>query len=483
MNVLVTGATGYIGGRLVPRLLRRGHRVRVLARDPRRLQGRPWSRRVDVVRGDLLRPGTLPRAFRRIDAAYYLVHSMHSGPDFMERDREAVSNFCAAAGGLDHVVYLGGLMPREGPPSAHLASRAEMGRRLAEVLPVTEFRAGPIIGSGSASFEMIRYLCERLPVLIAPSWIRNPVHPIAVRDVLSYLVYALERPPAGVVNIGTEVMTFESMLREYARVRGLRRLVFVVPPVLPPRVGARLVGMVTPIPNTLAVPLVESIVRPLPADRSRAAELFPEIRPIPYARAVALALRRIREGRVETRWSGARLDDQTYELRDREGMIQEIRTLHVEAPPDRVFRVFSGLGGERGWLVWNWAWRVRGILDRLVGGPGLRRGRRHPQELLPGEAVDWWRVETVRPPRLLRLRAEVRLPGRGWLEWEVKRERGGTRLRQIASFWPDGFTGVVYWYLLYPFHRRIFTGMIQGIRRLAEARSEEEGPRGAPGTP
>jgi len=397
---------------------------------------------------------------------------MYAGGDFAERDRIAAENFCRAAGPLQHVVYVGGLQPAAPRVSEHLRSRAKIGRILAEHFPTTELRAGPIIGSGSASFEMIRYLTERVPVILAPSWVRNAVQPIAVRDVLSYLIYALERGPLVILEIGSDPMTFADMILRYAEVRGLRRIIVPLPPVLPPRVGARLVGLVTPIPNALAIPLVESMVRPLRADTSRARALFPEVEPIPYRRAVELALRRIREQAVETRWSGALREPQTYELRDYEGMIREVRTLHVEASPEQVFRVFSSLGGDRGWLVWNWAWRARGMLDRLWGGPGLRRGRRDPRELLPGEVVDFWRVERVRPPRLLRLRGEVRMPGRGWLQWETKRERGGTRLRQVASFAPDGLPGALYWYLLYPFHRLIFTDMIREIGRLATAENE-----------
>lgn len=469
MKVLVTGATGYIGGRLVPRLLDRGHSVRVLVRDPGRIAGRPWAGRVEVAAGDLLDAATLEPALAGIEAAYYLVHSMDAGHDFGERDRTAAGNFVEAArqaGGLRHLLYLGGLQPAGSDVSEHLRSRAEVGEILRAGLPTTELRAGPIIGSGSASFEMARYLTERLPAMIAPRWILNEVQPIAVRDVLSYLLLALERDPLGVVDIGGDRLTFRRMMQVYAEVRALRRLIVPVP-VLTPRLAGLWVGLVTPIPNALAVPIIQGVVRPVIADTAKARRLFPEIEPVPYRRAVELALEKLQTTGAETRWSGALGRRLTYQFADREGVIRETRTLKVDAPPERVYRTFSGLGGERGWLVWERAWRLRGLLDRLVGGPGLRRGRRHPAELWPGEALDFWRVETVEPPRLLRLRAEMKVPGRAWLQWEARPEDGGTRLVQTALFEPVGLAGVLYWYLLYPLHKLIFSDLVRAVDREA----------------
>ncbi|MDW8357334.1 SDR family oxidoreductase [Thermus sp.] len=476
MTVLVTGATGYVGGRLVPRLLERGHRVRLLVRDPSRLVGRPWVAQVEVVQGSLEDPSSLRRALEGVEAAYYLVHAMLSEKAFLEAERRQAETFARVARetGLGHAIYLGGLLPKEGRPSPHLQSRAQVGEILRAHLPTTEFRAGPIVGSGSASFEMVRYLTERLPVMLAPRWILNPISPIAIRDVLAYLLLALERGPSGVVEIGAPSLTFKGMMEVYAGVRGLRRLILPVP-VLAPRLAALWVGLVTPIPNRLALPLVEGILHPLVADTGRARALFPEVDPLPYRKAVELALERTALGEVETRWSGA-LFGQAYRLEDREGLIREVRSLPVEAPPEALFQVFSALGGERGWLVWNWAWALRGLLDRLLGGPGLRRGRRHPKELLPGEAVDFWRVERVEPPRLLRLRAEMRLPGKAWLEWQALPEGEGARLVQTAYFEPVGLTGFLYWWLLYPIHRPIFSDLARAIAREAEAASAR--PRG-----
>jgi uncharacterized protein YbjT (DUF2867 family) len=420
---------------------------------------------VEVHRGSLEDPEALRRALEGVEAAYYLVHAMLSEKDFQKAEERQAEAFVRAAreAGLQHVIYLGGLLPKGVRLSSHLTSRARVGEILRAHLPTTEFRAGPIVGSGSASFEMVRYLTERLPVMVAPRWVLNPVSPIAVRDVLAYLLLALEKGPQGVVEVGAEPLTFKAMMETYARLRGLRRAILPVP-VLAPRLAALWVGLVTPIPNRLAVPLVEGILHPLVADTTRARALFPEVNPIAYERAVALALERLALGKVETHWSGA-LFGPGYLLEDREGMIREVRTLRVEAPPEAVFRVLASLGGDRGWLVWGWAWWLRGLLDRLLGGPGLRRGRRHPTELLPGEAVDFWRVEVLEPARLLRLRAEMRLPGEAWLEWCLAPEDEGCRLIQTAYFAPRGLSGFLYWWLLYPFHRLIFSDLVGAVRR------------------
>ncbi len=474
LRILVTGATGYVGGRLVPLLVGRGHRVRVLARDPDRAAGAPWAGDVEVVRGDVLDPPSLQPALAGVDVAYYLVHSMGSGGDFAERDRRAARVFAAAArDAACHVVYLGGLVPAGHVRSEHLTSRAEVGALLREGCEATELRAGPVIGSGSASFEMVRYLTERLPLMVAPRWIRNPVQPIAVDDVLGYLVEAGEGRPGGVLEVGADVLTFRSMMEVYAEVRGLRRVILPVP-VLAPSLAARWVGLVTPIPNRLAVPLIEGVLQPVTADTERALRLYPGIEPIPYREAVRRALEETASGAVITRWSGALGRDEARVLQEREGLAREVREVSVAAAPDVVYRVFSGLGGERGWPAWSWAWRLRGLLDRVAGGPGLRRGRRHPDELRVGEAVDFWRAEVVEPPERLRLRAEMRLPGRAWLQWETRAEAEGTRLVQTAYFAPRGLPGLLYWYGLYPAHAVIFGGLVRAIARRAERLAGED---------
>ena len=470
MKVLVTGATGYIGGRLVPRLLETGHDVRVMVRDPARIAGRPWASSVEVARGDVEDPASLRAALAGVDAAYYLIHLMDAGGDFAERDRRAAENFVAAGRHVRHVIYLGGLLPNAKKVSKHLASRAEVGEILRAGLPTTEFRAGPVVGSGSASFEMVRYLTERLPAMIAPRWILNEVQPIAVRDILGYLSLALEREPAGIYNVGAAPLTFKGMMQEFARVRGLRRLIVPVP-VLAPRLAALWVGLVTPIPNRLAVPLVEGVVHPVVADTARAQTDFPDIRPLAYREAVERALLQTTENAVSTRWSSALGSAPAFELSQKEGMIRETRSCRTSADPETTFASFSSLGGDRGWLYWSWAWSFRGLLDRLVGGPGLRRGRRHPTELEPGDAVDFWRVERVEPPNLLRLRAEMKVPGRAWLQWEAVPEEGGTRLVQTAIFEPIGLAGHLYWNLLYPVHKIIFSGLVRAIASRAEVGS------------
>jgi uncharacterized protein YbjT (DUF2867 family) len=466
MLILVTGATGYIGGRLIPRLIEAGHRVRVLVRDASRIAGRSWVQSVDVAVGNILDRDAVARALADVDVAYYLVHSMMTA-GFRDTDRRAAETFVSAAPpSLRRVVYLGGLLPRGEQRSQHLRSRAEVGEILRASLRALEFRAGPIIGSGSASFEMLRYLTERLPAMVAPRWIENLVQPVAIRDVLSYLVAAAEDGGTGVVEIGADRLRFRDMMLTYASVRGLRRRIIAVP-VLAPRVAGLWVGLVTPIPNRLAVPLIEGIVEPVVADTQRARELFPQIAPLSYRDAVTAALKPDLE--VETRWSGALHGGAAgFELTDREGLMREVRSLPVNASASRIFGTFTSLGGDRGWRVWNSAWRLRGFMDRILGGPGLRRGRRHPQQLLIGEALDFWRVEALEPDRLLRLRAEMKVPGQAWLQWEVVREGALNRLVQTAMFAPRGLFGAIYWYALYPLHARIFSDLARVIASEAE---------------
>lgn len=479
MRILLTGATGYLGGRLLPRLVEAGHEVTALVRDPSVLQGREWSDRIQAISGDCLETEgtwTTRVAEGRFDAAYYLVHSLGAGHDFQERDRRAAANFGQAARTIPHVIYLGGLQP-EGPNvSDHLRSRAETGEVLRQYVRLTEFRAGPVVGSGSASFEMIRYLTERIPLMTVPLKINNPVQPIGVRSVLNYLQDALEIEPAGIVDIGAPAVTFRQMIEQYAELRGFRR--FIVPvPFLSPTVASRWVGLVTPLTASVARPLIEGVSAPLRADTRRAEKLFPHIRPSPYQEAVRRALDRIDSHQVETRWTGASPEKAGYRLEDWEGMICEDRIIDVEAPPEAVYRAFTSLGGEVGWLVWTWAWTIRGWLDQLVGGPGLRRGRRDPEILYPGEVVDFWRVERVETNREILLRAEMKVPGRAWLGWRVEPLENGSRLRQRALFRPKGLGGVLYWYALFPIHRYIFDDLIQAVATRARAPRREPFPQ------
>ena len=467
MTVLVTGATGYIGGRLTSRLVEQGVPVRLLVRDTRRIRGRWWEHHVEVHTGDLFDAASLERALEGVDVAYYLVHSMAHAANFAEKDRMAARNFVHSGRNLEHCIYLGGLVPNAIGVSAHLQSRGETGAILRGGLPTTEFRAGPIVGSGSASFEMVRYLTERLPVMVAPKWILNEVQPIAVRDVLAYLMAARLLTPHGIVEIGgADRLSFRDMLLGYAAVRGLRRTIIPVP-VLAPTLAALWIHKVTPIPRTIATPLVEGIAHPVVADTRKATTLFPHVQPMPYRVAVERALTQLAERAVETRWSDALGSETSYELEDREGVLEETRAVYVHAQPDQVFRTFSTLGGERGWLAFDWLWKIRGYVDRFVGGPGLRRGRRDPDALYPGDAVDFWRVEIVERPHVLRLRAEMRMPGQAWLQFKAIPEGSGTRLVQSALFAPRGVIGLLYWYAMYPAHLFIFPRMVRAIARRA----------------
>jgi uncharacterized protein YbjT (DUF2867 family) len=478
VKILLTGATGYIGGRLAPRLIARGHAVRCIVRDPSRLQGRGWRDDVDVVEGDVLRPGSLDDPMRGVEAAYYLVHSMAGGPDFHDRDIAAARNFAAAAAraGVGRIVYLGGLAGDQPGLSEHLRSRQQTGDALRSAgVPVTEFRAAVIVGSGSLSFEMIRYLTERLPVMVCPRWVFTRTQPIAVRDVLDYLEAALDVPESAgrVVEIGgADTVTYGDMMTTYAEVRGLRRWMLPVP-VLTPRLSSYWVNFVTPIPATIARPLIdglrnENIVR----DRL-AQQLFPGVRPVTYREAVRRALDRLETLEVETAWSDALSTSEgaaaPVVLTTLEGLVVEHRQRVVKARPDAIYRAFTALGGERGWLYMNWAWEVRGLLDRAVGGVGLRRGRRDPDVVRVGDALDFWRVEALEPGRSMRLRAEMRLPGKAWLQFEVTpAEGGGSTLAQTAFFAPRGLSGLLYWYGLYPIHGLIFSGLIDRVAALAE---------------
>lgn len=481
MRVLVTGATGYIGGRLVPELLAAGHQVKVVVRDRKRITGREWSEDVEVVECDLRDTDRLREGMRGVDVAYYLVHSMSQTKDFREKDRELAHSFVEAAKEVPHTVYLGGLQPKK-DASPHLASRAEVGEILREKLPATEFRAGPIIGSGSASFEMVRYLTERLPLMITPRWVKNEIQPIAVADVLKYLVAAIQAGPNGVVDLGGDKLTFKEMLEQYAYERGLKRYIILIP-LLTGRIAGLWVGLVTPLSNQVAVPLMEGIDQPLLRQNRKADELFPEIDPMEYRTALRLALNRIESGQVATRWSGSVGNFETFGFQDREGILREERTLLVDSSPEYVFDTFTQIGGETGWHSWSWAWKLRGLMDQFIGGPGLRRGRRVTQEAFIGETIDFFRVEELQRPEIMRLRAEMKVPGYAWLQFEAKPEAGATRLIQTALFEPRGLFGYLYWWVLYPFHYFIFRSMIRRIAEQAERLAQSRGRKPASVSP
>ncbi|TCB95712.1 SDR family oxidoreductase [Micromonospora zingiberis] len=484
MRCLVTGATGYIGGRLAPRLLAAGHDVRCLARRAGRLRDVPWAGQVEIAEADLSRPETLPAALDGVDVAYYLVHSLGQA-GFEAADRQAARNFAAAAraAGVRRIVYLGGPEPApdDPAPSAHLRSRREVGRILLDSgVPTAVLRAAVIIGSGSASFEMLRHLTERLPVMVTPRWVSNRIQPIAVRDVLHYLVGSAGLPAEvnrGFDIAGPDVLTFGEMMQRYARVAGLpRRLLLPVRP-LTPTLSSYWVGLVTPVPNALARPLVASLIHEAIAHEHDIAAYLPDPPggPTGFDRAVELALAKVRDAQVETRWSTAAGADAPAEPLPSDPewsggtAYTDVRERAVAASPEALWRVIEGVGGEHGWYSFPLAWSVRGWLDRLVGGVGLRRGRRHPHQLRVGEALDFWRVEEIVPGELLRLRAEMRLPGRAWLELRVQRgDDGAVRYRQRAVFLPHGLAGHAYWAAVAPFHALVFGGMVRNIAARAE---------------
>ncbi len=477
-KILVTGSTGYIGGRLVPALIEAGYNVRVLVRDPDRLAGRDWLDKVEIFRGDVLIPETLPAAMNGITAAYYLIHSMASGDDFHQRDLLAAKNFSMAAktAQVKQIIYLGGLGDYQADLSEHLKSRQDTGKVLAQFgVPVTEFRAAVIVGSGSISFEMIRYLTERVPLMVCPRWVYTKTQPIAIQDVLAYLITALTTPASfnKVIEIGgRDVVTYGEMMLGYAGVRGLKRILIPVP-FLTPKLSAYWVHWVTPVSAEIAHALVEGLRNEaLVADHS-APEIFPGITPTDYQSAVQTALDKLAASEVETRWTDALTsslgEQEPVQLTTLEGLIIEHRQAKILAGKDRVFQVLSSLGGERGWLYFDWAWQIRGVLDRLLGGVGLRRGRRDPDELRVGDALDFWRVEEIQEGVKLRLRSEMITPGEAWLQYDLEQsEDQNVFLRQTAFFAPRGLPGFLYWYVLYPIHSLVFSGLIRGIKEKSE---------------
>lgn len=513
MRYLVTGATGYIGGRLAPRLLGQGPEpdlvpdpsagpvhVRCLVRNPDKLADVPWAADAEIVQGDLVDPDSVRAACEDVDVVYFLVHSL-SDSDFAATDRRAalILGEAARAAGVKRIVYLGGLHPDTGAGklSAHLASRVEVGETLLRSgVPTVVLQAAVILGSGSASFEMLRYLTQRLPLMVTPRWVHNRIQPIAVRDVLRYLIRVAEiDAPAAELNRtfdigGPEVLTYYEMMQRYARVAGLSRRRVLPVPVLSPSLSAHWINVVTPVPKSIAKPLIESLVHEVVCSEDDIKARIPDPPGglIGYDRAVELALSRITDGEVETRWSGATVanvpsdplpSDPEWAGGD---VYLDEREQACAATPERLWTVVEGIGGERGWYSFPLAWSVRGWMDRAVGGVGLSRGRRDPHDLRTGDALDWWRVERMVEPGgarpagsdrdpeegLLRLRAEMKVPGRAWLEMSVRPRPGGSTYHQRAVFIPHGLPGYLYWWSVAPFHGIVFGGMVRNITRTAE---------------
>lgn len=474
-TILLTGASGYIGGRLLPMLARRCVRVRCLARRPEFLRERVASGS-EVVAGDVMDRQSLDVAMSGVHTAYYLVHSMGAPGRYDEMDRLGAANFAqaASAAGVSRIIYLGGLGERASGLSTHLRSRHEVGdvlRNHAGTAQVVEFRASIVIGSGSASFEMIRALVERLPVMVTPRWVSVLAQPIAVEDVVAYLASALDLPPAGhrVFEIGgKDALSYRDIMHEYARQRGLSR--FMIPvPVLTPRLSSLWLGLVTPLYARVGRQLIESLRNPTVVTDAAALGEF-SIRPIGVSDAIARALRNEDRARAESSWTDAVSAAAT--ARPRGGArfgnrLVDSRTARVSVAPDIAFAAIVRIGGANGWHFGNWLWQLRGWLDLIVGGVGMRRGRRDPDRLVAGDTLDCWRVEVCDTPNRLMLAAEMKLPGRAWLEFAVTPDGTGSVIRQTAVFDPVGFSGLAYWYAAYPLHEVVFRGMLSGIARAA----------------
>ena len=483
-RALVLGATGYVGGRLVPRLLSAGYRVRVLARDAHRVEAHSWGGSVEIVVGDAEDPRAMREAADDVDVLYYLVHSMGSGRGFEQVDERAATTVAeaAAAAGVARIVYLGGLHPEGVELSRHLRSRVRVGEIFLDSgVSTIVLQAGVVIGSGSASFEMIRHLTEVLPYMPAPRWVRNHIQPIAVRDVLHYLLGAARVAPEvnRAVDIGgPDVLRYGQMMNGYALEAGLRQRPIASLPVLTPGLASHWVNLVTPIPHSIARPLVESLQNDCVMDDHDIDELVapPEGGLTRYRTAVRLALRREAQRSVETSWADAPVEgapsDPLPADPDWTGrtVFTDERSVETAASPDEVWKVIEGIGGRRGWYSWPFAWAVRGWMDKLVGGVGLRRGRRDPDRLVVGDALDFWRVERIArgDASSLLLRAEMKVPGLAWLELRVAATDAGSRYEQRAVFFPSGLAGRLYWLAVLPFHGFIFAGMARDITRAAE---------------
>ncbi|TSD58726.1 SDR family oxidoreductase [Aeromicrobium piscarium] len=484
---LVTGATGYIGGRLVPQLLEAGHDVRVLVRDEAKARAREWSDQVEIAQGDATEADDVRRALEDVDVAYYLLHSIGTGSGFADAEQRIAQTFADAAqdAGVRRIVYLSGMVPKDEELSEHLRSRTQVAQTLLDSgVPTAVLQAGVVIGSGSASFEMLRYLTERLPVMVTPRWVHTRIQPIAVRDVLRYLTKSADLPDD--VNRrfdigGPDVLTYLEMMQRYAHVAELPRRRVLPVPVLSPWWSSHWVGLVTPVPAALARPLVESLRNTVVASEHDIADyiLDPPEGLVGFDRSVELALTRIRDLDVPTRWSSAATAGAPSAPLpsdpDWSGgtLYTDERTREVHASPEKLWQVIDGIGGDNGWYSWSLAWEVRGLVDRFLGGPGLRRGRRDSARMRVGDAVDFWRVEETDGHAFVRLRAEMKLPGLAWLEMRVGQADGGTTtFHHRAIFHPKGLLGHLYWWSIYPFHGIVFGGMQRNIARAAESLEE-----------
>jgi uncharacterized protein YbjT (DUF2867 family) len=486
-RIAVTGATGYIGGRLVPRLLDAGYAVRCLVRSPRKLQDRAWSsnRNVQVAQADLSDAQSLTESLTGCDAAFFLVHSMNSASaEYAKRDLQLATAFARASkrAGVRRIIYLGGLGETGAGLSEHLTSRRQVEKALASTgVPVTVLRAAMIIGSGSASFEILRYLVERLPVMVTPKWVRTPCQPIAVRNVIGYLVGVLSSPETAGRTFdigGPQVLSYLQIMRIMAEELGLRRRLVIPVPVLTPRLSSYWIHLVTPLGHTIAKPLAEGLRNPVVCREDHITHILPQ-KLLTVRESVAAARGKIAEHAVETSWTMAGEVAGTIPGDPKWAggtVFHDIRQVHIAAPPAAVFKAVCLLGGDHGWYSAAWLWRIRGWMDVLAGGPGLRRGRLHPETLAYGEPLDFWRVVGIEQDRSLTLRAEMKLPGEALLEFCVTSDGASEcELEQRALFKPRGLLGILYWYAVLPFHGFVFSGMLTGIINKALKIAAREG--------
>ena len=478
---LVTGASGYVGGRLVRVLLEDKKRVRVFVRDAQKIKGHAWADGVEICEGTATNGEDLARALEGVHTAYYLLHSINVATDFESVEAQMAHTFAdrAEAAGVKQIVYLGGIANDENR-SRHLLSRMNTGIELASTsVPVLELRAGIIIGSGSASFEMLRHLTHRLPIMTTPKWVSNRTQPIAIRDVLYYLrsVANLKHPVNRICDIGgPEVMSYAAMMQEFSKLSGLRKRIIIQVPVLTPKLSSLWIGFVTPVPTSLARPLVESLISEVVADpRKSINDLIapPAEGLLTVSQAIQLALTRTEENSVSTRWSDAAFPTAPWQKAQSdpdwagELTLKDHREITTDVPAKYIWEQIEGIGGEHGWFGSGWLWYLRGLIDRMVGGVGLRRGRRDPNHLRVGDSLDFWRVEGLTPEKHLRLYAEMILPGKAWLEFHLEEIDGKTVLTQDALFAPRGLGGQIYWYLVSPFHFFIFPTMCRNIVKAA----------------
>ena len=481
-RVLVTGATGYVGGRLVRTLLEKGYQVRVFVRDEKKVLQYSWANSVEILVGNVTDFESTKRALIGIDTAFYLLHSINSSTKFDQIEKEMAATFGRAASDakIKQIVYLGGIA-NDSKTSRHLQSRTDTGIELASYgVPVLELRAGIIIGSGSASFEMLRHLTHRLPIMTTPKWVKNRTQPIAIRDVLYYLSSSVElkNPASGIYDIGgPEVVSYEIMMQKFAALAGLRKRIVIKVPVLTPSLSSLWIGFVTPVPTTLARPLVESLISEVVVDPNKSIDKLipkPEAGLTPINTAIELALEMVSNNLIETRWSDATAPTAPWQKAQGDPSwagateFRDIRVRTTEAPLINVWKCIERIGGENGWYGSDWLWYLRGLLDRIFGGVGLRRGRRDPFKLRVGDSLDFWRVEDYEEGKRLRLYAEMILPGKAWLEFTLVEEGGVVKATQVATFQPRGLGGQMYWRAIAPFHWLLFPTMLKNICKTAE---------------